>query len=159
MERPSGRQYDAALVEGLQRLESTPNDTFLHWILYETYRCKGMDKEATGELETMLSLSGQKASAASVREAYRWGGYKAVVLEQIGELKRKSTSQYVSPVSMALLHAQLGQREETLGLLEEAYRQHSPQLLWVQNDPAFDFLHGEGRYRAVIQGMGLPTTY
>ena len=153
------RQYDAALAEGLQHLESTPNDTFLHWILYETYRCKGMDKEATEELETMLSLMGKKESAESVREAYRRGGYKAVVLEQIGELKRKSTSQYVSPVEQALLHAQLGQREETLGLLEEAYRQHSPQLLWVQTEPAYDFLHGDERYRALIKGMGLPPTY
>jgi TolB-like protein/DNA-binding winged helix-turn-helix (wHTH) protein len=150
------RQYDAALAEGLQHLESTPNDTFLHWILYETYRCKGMDKEATEELETMLSLMGKKESAESVREAYRRGGYKAVVLEQIGELKRKSSSQYVSPVELALLHAQLGQREETLRLLEEAYRQHSPQLLWVQCEPAYDFLHGDERYRAIIKGIGLP---
>ena len=153
------RQYDAALAEGLQHLESTPNDTLLHWILYETYRCKGMSKEAAGELETMLSLGGKKASAESVREAYRRGGYKAVVREQIGELKRKSTSQYVSPVELALLHAQLGQREETLGLLEEAYRQHSPQLLWVQTEPAYDFLHGDERYRALIRGMGLPPAY
>jgi TolB-like protein/DNA-binding winged helix-turn-helix (wHTH) protein len=153
------RQYDAALADGLQHLESTPNDTFLHWILYETYRCKGMDKEATGELETMLSLSGKKASAESVREAYRRGEYKAVVLEQMGELKRKSTSQYVSPVDVALLHAQLGQREQTLDFLEEAYRQHSPQLLWVQCDPAYDFLHGDERYRAIIKGVGLPVAY
>jgi len=153
------RQYDAALAEARRHLESTPNDALLRWILYDTYRCKGMDKEATDELETMLSLMGKKEQAESVREAYRRGGYKAVVLEQVRELKSKSVAAYVSPVALAGLYAQLGRREETLSFLEQGYRQRSPLLLWVQCDPAYDFLHGEERYRAVIKGMGLPPTY
>ncbi len=150
------RQYDAAVAEAKQRLESTPNDPWLHGILTDTYRCKGMGKEATDELETMLALMGKKDSAASVREAYRRGGYTAVVLEQIAELKRQAKGQYVSPVKLAGLYAQLGRREETLSLLEEGYRQHSPLMLWVRCDPAFDFLQGDARYRAVIEGVGFP---
>jgi TolB-like protein/DNA-binding winged helix-turn-helix (wHTH) protein/Tfp pilus assembly protein PilF len=153
------RQYDAALADARQHLESTPNDAGLHWILYETYRCKGMDKEASEELEAMLSLVGEKAAAESVLQAYRRGGYRAVVLEQIGELKGRAKDHYVSPVELAVLYAQLGRREEALSFLEEGYRQHSPLLLWVQDDPAFDFLHGEGRYRAVIKGVGLSVAY
>jgi hypothetical protein len=80
-------------------------------------------------------------------------------MEQIGELKGKAKEHYVSPVDLAVLYAQLGRREETLNFLEEGYRQHSPVLLWVQSEPAFDFLHGEERYRAVVQGMGLPAAY
>jgi TolB-like protein/DNA-binding winged helix-turn-helix (wHTH) protein/predicted Zn-dependent protease len=153
------RQYDAALAEARQHLESTPNDAGMHWILYEIYRCKGMDEEAAGELEAMLSLLGDKAAAERVGQAYRRAGYRAVVMEQIGELKGKAKEHYVSPVDLAVLYAQLGRREETLNFLEEGYRQHSPVLLWVQSEPAFDFLHGEERYRAVVQGMGLPAAY
>jgi TolB-like protein/DNA-binding winged helix-turn-helix (wHTH) protein len=153
------RQYDAALAEARRHQESTPNDAGLHWILYETYRCKGMDKEAAGELEAMLSLLGDKAAAERVGQAYRRGGYRAVVMEQIGELKGKAKEHYVSPVDLAVLYAQLGRREEALNFLEEGYRQHSPLLLWVQSEPAFDFLHGEERYRAVIRGVGLPAAY
>jgi hypothetical protein len=118
-----------------------------------------MDKEASEELETMLSLVGDKTSAESVRQAYRRGGYRAAVVEQIGELKGRSAGRYVSPMDLAVLYAQLGRREETLRLLEEGYRQHSPLLLWVQSEPAFDFLHGEERYRAVVKGIGLPAAY
>jgi hypothetical protein len=57
------------------------------------------------------------------------------------------------------LYAQLGRREETLSLLEEAMRQHSPFLLWIQNDPAFDFLHSDERYRSLIRRIGLPPAY
>jgi TolB-like protein/DNA-binding winged helix-turn-helix (wHTH) protein/cytochrome c-type biogenesis protein CcmH/NrfG len=153
------RQYDAALTDALQRLDSTPNDWGLHWILYETYRCKGMYKEAARELEKMLTLQGEEASVAIVRRAFEQGGYKAVIRWQLGDLKKKSSSQYVSPVDLSLLYAQLGDREKTLSLLEQGYREHSPLLLWVQNDPAYDFLHADERYRSIIKRVGLPPAY
>jgi tetratricopeptide (TPR) repeat protein len=153
------RQYDAALTDALQRLDSTPNDWGLHWILYVTYRCKGMYKEATRELEKMLTLQGDEASVAIVRRAFQQGGYKNVIRWQVGDLKKKSSSQYVSPVDLSLLYAQLGDREKTLSLLEQGYREHSPLLLWVQNDPAYDFLHSDERYRLVIRNMRLPPAY
>ena len=153
------RQYDAALTDALQRLDSTPNDWGLHWILYVTYRCKGMYKEATRELEKMLTLQGDEASVAIVRRAFQQGGCKNVIRWQVGDLKKKSSSQYVSPVDLSLLYAQLGDREKTLSFLEQGYREHSPLLLWVQNDPAYDFLHSDERYRLVIRNMRLPPAY
>ena len=75
------------------------------------------------------------------------------------ELKKKSATHYVSPMEFALQYAQLGRREETLASLEEAYQQHAPDLLWVQNDPAYDFLHTDERYRAIIKRMGFPPLY
>jgi TolB-like protein/DNA-binding winged helix-turn-helix (wHTH) protein len=153
------RQYDAALTDALQRLDSTPNDWSLHWILYETYRCKGMYKEATKELEKMLTLQGEEASVAIVRRAFQQGGYRNVVRWQLGDLKTKSSSQYVSPVDLSLLYAQLGDREKTLTYLEQGYREHSPLLLWVQNDPAYDFLHSDEHYRSIVKRVGLPPAY
>jgi tetratricopeptide (TPR) repeat protein len=153
------RQYDAAQTDALQRQDSTPNDWGLHWILFVTYRCKGMYKEATRELEKMLTLQGDEASVAIVRRAFQQGGYKNVVRWQLGDLKKKSSSQYVSPVDLSLLYAQLGDREKTLSLLEQGFREHSPLLLWVQNDPAYDFLHSDERYRSIIKRVGLPPAY
>jgi hypothetical protein len=44
-------------------------------------------------------------------------------------------------------------------LVVGANRQHSPLLLWIQNDPAYDFLHSDERYRSIIRGIGLPPAY
>jgi TolB-like protein/DNA-binding winged helix-turn-helix (wHTH) protein len=153
------RQYDAAITDGLQRLESTPNDATLHGVLSWAYRCKGMHKEAVQMLGPYFLLQGDKSSAESVRQAFEQGGYKAVVRWEISDTERKSTKQYVSPVDLALHHAQLGQREKTLALLEEGYRQHSPYMLDIQNDPAYDFLHNDERYRSIIRKIGLPPAW
>ncbi len=153
------RQYDAALHEGLQKLEGTPNDARLNFTLSAIYRCKRMDKEAAQFFEKGLQLSGEEDSAEGARQAFRQGGYKEMVAWRVRNLEKRSASQYVSPVELAEWYAQLGQREKTLSLLEEGYRQRSPQLLYIQCDPAYDFLHSDPRYRSLIQRIGLPPAY
>jgi TolB-like protein/DNA-binding winged helix-turn-helix (wHTH) protein len=155
----SARQYDAALREALQRLEATPNDASLNFALFDIYRCKGMGKEAAEFLEKGLLLAGEKNSAEGVRRAFQKDGYKGLVAWQIDHLEKRSTSHYVSPADLAGWYAQLGEREKTLSLLEEGYGQHTPQLLYIQSDPAYDFLHTDLRYRSLIQRIGLPPAY
>jgi TolB-like protein/DNA-binding winged helix-turn-helix (wHTH) protein len=153
------RQYDLALTEAHQRLAANGGDVLSHWVLYETYRCKGMSKEATEELEKQLLLQGDEASAASIRRAYQQAGYKAVLYWQISSLQKKASTQYVSSVDLSLLYAQLGDRDHALSLLEEGFSEHSPLLLWIQCDPAYDFLHTDERYRSIIKRVGLPPAY
>jgi TolB-like protein/DNA-binding winged helix-turn-helix (wHTH) protein len=153
------RLYDAAISDIQHLLEADPKIPWAHWFLYDSYRRKGMEKEAAQELEKTFLFGDDKAPAASVRHAFQQGGYKAVVRWQLSDAKKDSSTKYVSPVYLATLNAQLGRREETLTLLEQGYREHSPLLLWIQNDPAFDFLHSDGRYRFIIKGIGLPPAY
>ena len=153
------RQYDAAINEARLRLETRPDDIILHWALWEAYRRKGAEKEAAQELEKLLLLQGWTNSAAAMHRQFERGGYKAVVLGQVDYYKKLSEKQYVSPLQRAMYNAQLGRREETLALLEEGYQQHDPELLWIQNDPAYDFLHGDERYRSIIRRIGLPPAY
>jgi hypothetical protein len=118
-----------------------------------------MGKEAADILKQQYTVRGDSRSAYAVQHAYKLGGYKAVVRWQLSELSKKSKISYVSPVDLALRYAQLDDREKTLASLEEGYRQHSPDLLWIQCDPAYDFLHSDERYRAIIKGIGLPPAY
>ncbi|MGC1362662.1 MAG: hypothetical protein WA826_15930, partial [Silvibacterium sp.] len=140
--------------------ESNPHDPTTLGILAAVYRCKGMSAEAAKAWEDSLIASGDQADAASIRRAFAHGGYRAAVLWNLANLKKQSLQHYVSPVDLSLQYAQLGMREETLNQLEEAYRQHAPQLVEdVQEDPAYDFLHSDERYRSIIRRMGLPPAY
>jgi TolB-like protein/DNA-binding winged helix-turn-helix (wHTH) protein len=155
-----GRQYDAALAEAHQRLESDPHNSGTLYVLAAIYRCKGMEAEAAKFWEQGLIEAGNMADAATIRRALEQGGYPAVLRWNIANLKKQSEKHYVSPVDMALQYAQLGDRVETLRLLEEAYQQHSPDLIdGLQDDPAYDFLHSDPRYRSLIQRIGLPPAY
>src|SRR5271154_220006 len=152
------RQYDAAIADARQRLESNPYDVSTHWILAFIYQCTRTDAEGAREWERMFSLENDEQSAASVRRAFQHGGFKAMMSWRLNVLKNNATTQFVSPVEMAYCHAELGHRQEALALLEQGYRQHDPALLWVQAYPAFDFLHADERYRSIIKRAGLPLT-
>ena len=104
-------------------------------------------------------MSGDEQSAANVRRAFQRDGYKGAIEWQLRQLNKKSATQYVPPFEFAYCYAQLGEREQTLASLEGAYRQHSVDLLWMQSEPAFDFLHSDERYRSIIRGIGLPPAY
>jgi len=153
------RLYDAAIEDIHSRLEATPQDLSLHWMLCDTYRRKGDLKKAAEEWEKSLQLTGNKQEAENIRRTYEKDGYQALLLRQVANFKKQSATQYVSPMEFALQYAQLGRRDETLASLEEARQQHAPFLLWVQNDPAYDFLHSDERYRTIIKAIGLPPEY
>jgi len=152
------RQYDTALAEAHQQLHAEPHEN-LYYLISVAYRGKGMPREWAEALEKYLQLSGDPTSAAPFHHAFQQGGQRAAVHWQLGQLERKSKSSYVSPVDLALLYAQLENREKTLALLEQGFREHSPLLLWIQTDPAYDFLHADARYRSIIRRVGLPPAY
>jgi TolB-like protein/DNA-binding winged helix-turn-helix (wHTH) protein len=166
-ERPYGmvhayaetRQYDAAINDNLQRLATMPGDLSLHWMLCDTYRRNGDLKQAAEEWEKATLISGDKDAAAIIHQTYQKGGYSALLLWRINQLKQQALKKYVSPVDFALQYAQLGQKEKTLSYLEAGLLEHSPMLLWIQDDPAYDFLHSDDRYRAIIKATGLPPKY
>jgi TolB-like protein/DNA-binding winged helix-turn-helix (wHTH) protein len=153
------RREDAAIADARQRLESYPESVPLMFHLHDAYRRKGMDKEAAQTLVKVFQLSHDPVSAAAVQRAFQQGGYKAVVRWELSKAIKDSKTHYVCPIELARLYAQLRKREQSLALLEEGYRQHAPRILWIQSEPAFDFLHSDERYRSIIKRIGLPPAY
>jgi len=106
-----------------------------------------MYKEWAETWVQLLTILNLKASADATRQQYAQGGYKAVFRGRIAYYEKQSKSEYVSPVLLAQSYAELRQKEKTLDLLEEGFRIRDPNLLYVQCDPAYDFLHDDPRYR------------
>jgi TolB-like protein/DNA-binding winged helix-turn-helix (wHTH) protein len=155
----SARQFDAALNEALVKSDAQPNNADLHVLLSQAYFYKGMEKEAEEENERALQLAGKKELLAEHVQVYQRGGYRAVIAWRVDVLKRRAAKKYVSPMNFADTYGQLGRKEETIRYLEESYRERSPDLVLLQNEPNFDFLHSDPRYRAIVNKMGLPPAY
>ena len=150
------RRFDEALTELQLQLHATPNKPELLSLEQDIARRKGNYKEAAETQAKLCTENGDPKSAADIRRAFEQGGARGYVRWQLNNSLKWSKSHYISPVELALEHAQLGDKDQTLTLLEEAYRQHSTDILWVQDDPAYDFLHDDPRYKAIIQKIGRP---
>jgi TolB-like protein/DNA-binding winged helix-turn-helix (wHTH) protein/Flp pilus assembly protein TadD len=153
------RRYDAAVSELCRRLETLPADSRLHRILAEAYWHQGMKQDAALELETAGLLESDKPGQAAIRNAFEKGGYKGIIRLQLDGLNRKAQKEYVSPLQLADQYAQLGLKEQTIHFLEEAYKERSPKLVWLQSWPAYDFLHSDQRYQNLVRQIGLPPAF
>ncbi len=152
------RQIDAAIAELQLRVRAQPNLVGLFY-LSEAYWLKGMWKESQQTLEESLRLTGPPDAVAAVHQTFDAGGERAVEEWGVKDITTRAHKGYVSPVDIASRYACLGNKEMTLKYLEDALREHSAWLVFIQNEPLFDFLHSDERYRAIVKKMGLPPAY
>ena len=150
------RHFDAALNELRLRELANPKNGALHDILSDTYHALGMDQEAVEEWVQSYMVQGNPDSAAAVRHAFDLGGYHAAAEWRLNALKRAAHKSYTSSFWLAYECAQALHKDEALQQLENAYREHSPRLIFLANEPVFDFLHSEPRYQTIVRNMKLP---
>src|SRR5581483_3256451 len=134
------RNFDAAISEAEQRLTTHP-DAGTWFVVSYAYDAKHMDKEAEHATEEFLTLTNQTATAESFRRAFARGGRDGVIRLRIDRLKAESRKKYICPYLLGSYYARLGDKQHALAYLDESLRQHGPQLLDLQNDATFDFLH------------------
>ena len=103
-----------------------------------------------------LAAEGVQELTKAADKAYAEGGYPAVIKAEIEFLENPVRIRDTSPVDLAELHAEIGQREEAVRLLNKAADEHSPKLPFRINSPDFDSLHNDPRFRAIAQRVGLP---
>ena len=124
----------------------------------DAYDFKGMEQESVRELEEATRLDKGESAAAGIRQTYERGGRKAIKESLLNDLRTRSRREYVSPFEFAQAYASLGKKDEALDELENAYREHSPLMVYLQH-PSFDTLHAEPRYHALVAKMGMPPAY
>lgn len=118
-----------------------------------------MEQESFEEAEQGYLLQDDKKSAAAFEHAFKSGGEAAVAEWLLSRSMARARKSYVSPLRLAFQTARLKRKEETLRLLEESYLERSPWLVMIQNDPEFDFLHSDERYRDLVKKIRLPLAY
>ncbi len=108
------------------------------------------------EISEVFRLDGCSACADRLQRAYARGGYHGWLAARLQDLKARSGEEPVSPLQFAELYAALGNATMAMHYLEEAYREHTAQVVRLQVNPAFDGLHSDSRYQDLIRRIGLP---
>jgi TolB-like protein/DNA-binding winged helix-turn-helix (wHTH) protein len=149
-------QTDNAIAELRMRTQVQPNDFFLHYALAEAYWLKGMWPDFAQQIEKEIALTESPEKAAEIHQAYERGGYQAVSQKRLEFLKARSRKMYASPIDFADQYAFLQDKEQTLKSLEDSFRDRSPGMVFLQNEPLFNFVHDDPRYKALVKKMGIP---
>jgi TolB-like protein/DNA-binding winged helix-turn-helix (wHTH) protein len=152
------RQYDAAINE-LSARASVQKKGGIEFVLSDAYRFKGMNKEAAQHLELAFLAEDDQHSAEAVRRAFDQGGYSAAAAWLLRCDQDKARKEYVSPFIFALDYARLERKDDTLHFLEGALQERSPEMVFLQKKPDFDFLHSDPRYQSLVKRIGLPPAY
>ncbi|MGA9390048.1 MAG: winged helix-turn-helix domain-containing protein [Candidatus Sulfotelmatobacter sp.] len=148
-------QIDNAIAELRVRTQVQPNDFFSHYALAEAYWLKRMWPDFAQQIEKEIALTESPEKAAEIRQAYERGGYKAVSQKRLEFLKARSRKMYTSPLDFAYQYAFLNDKEQTLKSLEDSFRDRSPGMAFLQNEPLFNFVHDDPRYKALVKKMGI----
>ena len=149
------RQFDSAINELQAQSRFRPDDSGVHENLATAYWLKGMYKESEQESEKLLQVQGRSDSAIAVRKAWERGGEKAVARWGAEDIKAQARKRYVSPYFLAQAVSYTGDKNETVKYLNDAFGQHDSNLINIQNDAVFDFIHSDPRYQALVRKLGL----
>jgi hypothetical protein len=67
----------------------------------------------------------------------------------------RAQAEYVSPVSIALIHSALDNRERAVEWIEIAYQKRALDIHRLFSEPEFQRLHGDPRVREILARVGL----
>ena len=150
------REYEEAVKQYLRTLEMDENFVQAKWRLGLAYAQKGMHEEAIKDLREGLALSEDNTLIlGALGYAYAAAGRSDEAREVLSELDRLSARRYVSPYQRATVHAGLGEKEEALRWLEQAYDERSGLLIYLNVEPVFDSLRSAHRFADLLRRIGL----
>ena len=148
-------RYDKAEEWCLKALEIDPDSAPGRYYLGWTYVRKGMLDEAIEEFQKAPSVC-----EASLAHAYAISGSRTEALRILNEILARSRQSFVDPRNVAVIYVGLGETNQALDWLEEAYeKRNSGWLPFIGVEPEFLSLHGHPRFEALLKKMGVLPTF
>src|SRR5712692_2711761 len=150
------RQYDQAIEQFRRTLELDPAFPQAQRYAAWGYLQKGMHEEAIASLRAALGRIGRNPEVeGELGHALGVAGRRAEALVMLEGLRQLSSTRYVSPYSVALVHVGLGDRDQALAWLEKAYAERSDYMPYLSREPMLDGLRADPRFDALVGRVGL----
>jgi serine/threonine-protein kinase len=153
----TARQSDQSVDQLRKTLEMDPNFVLAHHRLGLVYEQQGKYAEAISEFTQVINLIGRKPlGVAALARAYALSGQRAEAQKLLTELQEQAKVRYVSPSSVAMIFAALGDKEQAFSWLEKAEKTRDGILVRLKVDPRFDTLRSDSRFEELLKRIGLP---
>jgi serine/threonine protein kinase/tetratricopeptide (TPR) repeat protein len=150
-------RYDAAIQAFRKTLSMDPNFTSAYYGLANAYLLKSQYDEALQEVDKAWAiLKGSSPDLLSLKGIiYARSGNKIEADKALEELLQLSQRKYVSPVSVASLHAALDQKDQAFEWLDKAFRERDNDLVMLKIEPQWDGLRSDPRFSELLKKIGL----
>lgn len=149
------RQPDEAIAQSHKVIELAPDHYLAYKILGWALEDKGLYDQAIAAYDRDQAVSGIDTDFERAR-AYAMGGRFREAREALARYERSSPGRYVSIGNRARVLVVLGEKGQTLALLEQAYRDRSVNLVTPRFRVEFSALAADPRFRDLVRRIGLP---
>ena len=138
-------------------LEIDPTFYYAHYNLGIALQLKGDMPAAITEYKKAQHLSDDLFVPVLLAAAKAQSGDKEAAMQMLAELDELSRRRYVRAHWRAFLYLSLGNRDESIRWLEQAFADHEgPSITAIKVDALLDPLHGDPRFEALVQKVAGP---
>jgi TolB-like protein/Tfp pilus assembly protein PilF len=153
----TARRYDEAIAQLRRTLEMDPNFYYARWNLGQTLELKGLNDEAIAEYQKAIALDDDPLPLALLGHLYAKIGRKDEARQILQQLQESAKYRYVSPYYFGLIHLGLGEKNQTMDLLEKTYETRDGyNIAFLKVDPFLDPLRGDSHFEAFVQKVFAP---
>ena len=156
----SGRN-DNALEQFLKALQLDPENYQTHWVLAYHHINAGEFDEALPHVQKLGEDLETTAptQVGWVGRFYALIGHSGDARDILDLLRKRMETEYVPAMALALVHLGLEDYGEAIPLLEVAYEERDPTLIWLRDFYVWhDALRDDPRFQGIINRMNFPET-
>jgi tetratricopeptide (TPR) repeat protein len=149
-------EFDRGFEEGQALVELDPHLAQSYFVVAIAAASSGRHDEAIEASKRALALSnGWSRAMSNLGATYGAAGQRDEARRILEELKRQSQERHVSPLDLAFIAAQIGEHTAACELLERAYDERQPLMMFVAVYPWLFPLRPLARFQQLLRRMGL----
>jgi serine/threonine-protein kinase len=148
------RRPDEAVPHLRDALELNPALAYAHQQLGFAYFQQRLPDDAVAAFARAAALGGA-GDSAQLAYAYGVTGRRREAEAIVRDVEAQRRDRYVQPYGLVLAAVGLGDRDAAFRWLEQGYRERAAQMNVVKVLPAYEPLHGDPRWAALLRRMRL----
>ena len=152
------RLYDESIEQCRRTLDYEPNFLPAWYGLGAPMMLKGKADDAISAFQRGVELSSSAgAYLAGLGWAFAKVGQKneaVAILDQL--FKKIADGEYVMAPQIAIIYAELQEKEEAIRWLEKGYQERAPWMVYLNTDPRYDGLRSDPRFCDLLRRMKFP---
>ena len=153
------RHYDEAIVICKRLANENPTYAAAHFCLARAYLGKRMYLQFIEQWKAYGQLSGDRNEsdfASAMEQGFRSAGWKSALTKGIEIRQAQRKTGYYSPLVIATLYADLGDKDQAFRWLNTAYQERDWLLLGLRTNFHLEPLRSDPRFAELVRKVGLP---